>query len=288
MPTNRHFEPRTVLVLVIFTFVVFTSGCTREAEIGSPDIMTSIPAVALIVQPIAGDLLVGTVLKEGVSPHAYQPRPSDMTSMMNAGILVSAHPDVDGWFSELSGGSGHILFESDTFSGEGGAHADVHFWSDPQSVLKAIPGLVAQLCSFDPGGCPAFRRRATAFSVRINSVTARISEILSQNDVGSCVVTAQPFVDRFLDRFEVERIGPVSPSPEHEPSPASLASVIEEARERDCNHIILQNTVSNDFMLQLAKESGWQTIEVDPLGSDAVSYEGYLLSITHSLTSTGS
>jgi len=233
-------------------------------------------------------MMVEAVLDNGISPHAFQPRPSDMTTMMQASILISAHPEVDGWFSELSGGSDYVLFDTDTLVGEQDDHSDVHYWSDPNAVLKSIPGLVTKLCSFDPDGCPAFRRRATAFSVRINSVAAAIRGILSRNPVDSCVVTAQPFIDQFLDRFEIEIIGPVSRSPDHEPSPASLTAIVEEAELRGCKRLILQNTVSNDFMRRLASENDWQTVVVDPLGGDARSYEDYLLSIAHALTSTDS
>lgn len=271
-------------------FIVLGMGCSSPAKVESPDVMTSIPILSLIVEPIVGDLSVETLLSTGVSPHSYQPRPSEMQRLQTASLVVTAHEDVDGWAGSMAGERTFVLFGAESAAGQAensDTSHDAHFWSNPDDVVRAIPQLVDRLCSMRPASCPAFRRRATMLSVRIDSVATVIGELFESQTPRPCVITAQPFVDRYLDRFDIARIGPITQSPEYEPSPASLSGVLENAQMSECSTLLLQNTVANSFMMRLAVENQWRTITLDALGGEATSYEEYLLEIARTLVNPG-
>jgi len=276
-------------------------GCGPRPAEEAPQVVATLPIIKLIVEPILGDLSVVTLLPDGASPHVYQPKPSDIRLLGDSQLIISAHEHIDGWSATLSDTPHFALFESVAEAesrGEGSEVLDPHYWSDPNSVLKALPNLVNKLCSVFESKCPALRRRATAFSVRIDSMSSHLEEVFqSALEVGSsgpdgtvntaCYITAQPFIDRYIDRFGLARLGPISQESEQEPTPASLAALLEKAEQRRCRSLIVQSALDNRAILNLAADLDWDVIEVDPLGVTATSYEDYLGSLAISLKPSG-
>lgn len=252
----------------------------QEGELAP--LMATFAAIRLLVEPLAGERHVDVLLDPGVSPHAYSPKPSDVRNVRRSLLLVYAHQDVDGWTSSLTDGNRFALFspsdsEMET-QGRNTDHShgdDPHFWTDPVAATLAVRALSDQLCSLDPDRCAATRRQATAFSARIDSTQKAIESRFSASNL-ECVITAEPFLDRFLDRFGISHIGPVSRSPELEPSPAGLASLLREAKRRNCSLLVVPSFQENRFTQRLARDNEWEIIEVDALATRASSYEDYL------------
>ena len=290
---------RFIISYLCFSYIVIgcSSGPSREA----PQVVATLPIIKLIVEPILGDLSVVTLLPDGASPHVYQPKPSDIRLLGDAQLIISAHEHIDGWSVTLSDTPHFALFKSVADaekSGEGSEVLNPHYWSDPNSVLRALPDLVNKLCTIFENKCPALRRRATAFSVRIDSMSRHLEEVfhptleVDSSSLGgelkaTCYITAQPFIDRYIDRFGLERLGPISQEAEQEPTPASLAALLEKAEKRQCRSLIVQSARDNRAILNLAADLEWSVIEVDHLGVTATSYEDYLGSLASSLKPSG-
>jgi len=276
-------------------------GCSSAPSREAPQVVTTLPVIKLIVEPILGDLSVVTLLPNGASPHVYQPKPSDIRLLGDSQLIISAHEHIDGWSATLSDTPHFALFESVAeaeSSGEGLEVLNPHYWSDPNSVLRALPNLVNELCTVFENKCPALRRRATALSVRIDSMSSYLEEVfhptlgVDSSSFGgelktACYITAQPFINRYIDRFGLERLGPISQEAEQEPTPASLAALLEKAEQRQCRSLIVQSALDNRAILNLARDMEWDVIEVDPLGVTATSYEDYLGSLAISLKPSG-
>lgn len=274
----------------------FPDSLTQDVasrEGGLQPLMTTFGAIKLLVQPLASGRNVGVLLAPGISPHAYSPKPSDVRNVREAILLIYAHPDVDGWTSSMTNGArlalfqreGNALEDVEPVSGPTGSHDhsdDPHYWTDPVAAGRAIRLLSDAICDIDPSRCAATRRQATAFSARIDSVQTMLQERFSSNEV-ECVVTAEPFLDRFLERFGVKHFGPISRSPELEPSPAGLAALIRAAKENGCSGLIVPSFQENRFAKRLAEEHDWEIIEVDALATEASSYEEYLVQLASAI-----
>ncbi len=265
--------------------------------------MASMKVVQLIVSPLVGDLPLVTLLPSGVTPHSYSPRPSEVVALNRAKVVVLAHHEVDGWIQGMTRLPHVSLFDEEDYVYDPGAgagmtghshshdHSDFnpHQWSDPEAVRRSVPDLASGLCELFEDHCPAIRRRATVFAGAIQTLTDSLTAAADADKVGSsprCFITAQPFMDPFLERFGFQVLGPLSPSPEVEPSPASLSRLIKEARESSCTTLVLQDVLENQFERRLAEEQGWRIVTVDPLGNNASSYAEYLWGLYDALTSS--
>lgn len=295
--------PSGLGTLSMLCLVLLTAGCSETAQNQQETgIVTSFNAMRLIVEPLAGDLSVTTLLPAGVSPHAYSPRPSEIARLNRASLVVFAHPQVDGWISNLGDIPQLSVFEESDIASEtqtslpntaseGHDHRgqDPHVWNDPAVVRSVLPPVANALCGLYPDRCASFRRQATVFSASL--IELQDSLILSASswrgdNPDQCFITAQPFIDRFLVRFGFSFVGPLSGSPDVEPSPSSLAAFIDEASQHSCNTLIVQDALENRLERRLAAEQGWRVVSVDPLGHSVSTYEAYLSSLMSTLTAS--
>lgn len=294
--------------------LLVVGGCTDEASVPSdPVIIASFDALGHIVEPLAGDIPVHSLLPSGVSPHAYSPRPSEVARLHQASLVVFAHANIDGWISDLTSRPDLALFgeirvaadahsEGQTLSDDDGhsaeeahsfadshASGDPHVWNDPVLVGHAIPNLTQTLCRTFQDRCPAIRRRANVFSaslIALEDSLRNAAAVWQADHPDACFVTAQPFVDRFLERFGFRFVGPLSISPDVEPSPSSLSALLKEAEQQSCTTIVVQEALENRLERRLALDRGWTVVAVDPLGGSASSYADYLDGLLLALTSS--
>jgi len=254
----------------------------REIEttrsLDAKTMITTLPVLGLIIKPIVGYSNVEVLLKDGQSPHSFQAKPSEAKRLSNTSILVYASPIIDGWAANLASGSTIALWTEEE-------HEDAHFWTDPVAVQTAIRGFSDALCSQNREECPVYRRKAAAFSVRIDSV-AHIIEQRLESVKDDCFIVSQPFMTQFLDRFEIRSIGPIQPLPGHDASPRTLGSMMEEANTSSCTALLVQRAVDNRAMMALATDLNVPVREVDHLGVTQVSYEAYLMSLMNALLPT--
>jgi len=292
-------RPATGWVMIVVMVAASAAGCVKDrtGEAPAPGIVTSFNALRLIVQPLAGDIPVSSLLPEGVSPHAYAPRPSETVRLHRASLVVHAHPVIDGWIAEMTSAAHVAMFEEvwEVPSGHGPeshpddvhTDGDPHFWTDPVAVSRTLPALADGMCAVFPEDCAPIRRRAAVFAGSLRAAQDSLAGIASTWQAlhpDACFITAQPFVDHFLERFGFSFVGPISPSPDVEASPTSLSRLLSGASDRGCNTLIVQDALENRMEKRLAAERGWALVSVDPLGSSASSYTAYLGRLMSALT----
>jgi len=300
--------------------IAILSGCsTPQQGESQAEIVVSLPVLHHLVAPLVPDRDVPILLPPDTSPHAYSPRPSAIRLISQAEVVFYAHPDVDGWVSELGGSQNVPLSRSEmapddagddhehgdshqeeddhdheeATTDEHGHHhdEDAHWWSDPSEALYAIRKAADVLCSHFPDECAPIRRRAAIAATQLDSISSALRDSIqaaSESGQTPCVITAQPFMDRFLDAFDIAYVGPLSISAEVEPSPRSLARIGASARDLGCSTLIVQSIINNSSLQTLADDQGWSIRGVDPLGSSEDSYEAYLEHLANVILSPAS
>jgi len=287
---KKGWMPFPSLGCFVFLVVLFGSsitGCTSSPSTQSDGqvIVTTMPVLGLIISPIAETYTVDILLKNGQSPHGFQISPSQAKTLSAMDLLVYAHPDIDGWATDLASENAIPLWGEVEVEGEGhqsSAH-DAHYWTDPAAVLDALQTFSDALCERQPLNCVDYRRNANAFSVRIDSIQTQIRAQL-ESIKEQCFVVAQPFMTQFLDRFDVASVGPLQPLPGHDASPKTLGEHMKQAKNAGCETLLVQEAVDNQAMVALAKDMDVKLVEVDPLGARAPTYEQYLLNLALALT----
>lgn len=261
---------RLVLSSVGLALVLHVGCRSPESE---PDagirVVASIRAVALILDPIVGPSgTVSVLLPDGASPHAYEPRPSDIRRLADARLMVDVGRGVDGWASGLSDVPTLHLLDAvaDSVRTRATTHADPHVWLDPQAVRTALPALVRALCETAPASCDGFGTRATAFDSALVRLTVVLRERLRSGRV-TAVLSSGPFLAHFSARFGPPVIGVIERSEGVEPSPARIAAMIDRARDADA--VLGQRILPDRAARAVAEAAGIPYVPLDPVGTAA-------------------
>lgn len=259
---------RWLLLLPLF----FCLSCSPQepSQDEDPYVVATLPVVAHIVRPVAGDAVpVRTLIDRPVSPHAYELRPSEAGLIAGARGVFSASRGVDGWIASYAGQDLHTLFE-------GSSHA----WTDPVLAAESTAGVSAQLCVLFPEECGGFERRAAAFSDSLHALTAQVSRRINTLQPGT-IALSEPFFAPFLERFGLGAGTILRTVPEHDPSPASVRRAADGAS--GIRAIVVPSTTRDRLAEELAAARGWTVIPIDPIGFAYADYAAWLTASVDSL-----
>lgn len=195
-----------------FLALLLTSSATM-AEV--PRVVTDIPPVHSIVAMVMGDL--GTpelLLGKGADEHDFQLKPSQMTSITEAGLVVWVGPELTPWLDsalDANGGEGAVLTlfddvgtykfnyfvstigedeehtegaeeegheEEEGHDDHGAGSIDPHVWLDP-STAQYWTGLIStELSRLDPENAATYAANAEAASAKIAVAEAEAKALL--------------------------------------------------------------------------------------------------------------
>jgi len=169
------------------------------------------------------------------------------------------------------GGHGHgaDAGRTHTQGGAGHAHApeepDPHVWTDPRNVVTMAATIRDTLSDLDPAGSEGYRRRFEAFRESLLELDAEIEALLS--DLGNRrFMVYHPSWGYFADRYRLKQL-PIELEGKA-PGPASLARVIDTAREAEVRVIFVQPQFSERSARRVAEAIDGEVLAVDPLAED--------------------
>lgn len=256
------------------------AGCAR-AEPAARYVAT-IPPVAFIVRAVAGTRgPVRALLPAGASPHTYEPRPSDVRAAAGAAALIAVDPRLDGWATRIPSAAriemltlvpASVRTALDAGTCDAPApppatldDANPHFWTDPRQVRAALPALAARLAALDPAGRADYDSGAVRFARALDSLDAEIRAEL-RPFAGRSVIVFHPSFTPFLVHYGLCVSAVVERAPGQEPTPRSMAALIDAARRSGTHIVIAEPQLPPRAAIVIAQAIGGRVVELDPLG----------------------
>jgi ABC-type Zn uptake system ZnuABC Zn-binding protein ZnuA len=234
-------------------------------------VTTLVPLAFLAQELVEGALPVASLVPPGASPHAFEPRPSDVARLERARLFVRLDSPLDAWAERLRAGAPPGLRTVSVFALEGldARPDDPHVWLDPLRVRDVIaPALAEALAAGDPGAGRT-RARLADFQARLTRLDAEIRALLSRAPSRRYVAFHNAW-RYFGERYGLEEVGVVHEYAGEEPTPRALASLVAAARAARVPAILVEPQLDPRVARTLAKEFGATTVLVDPLGDPTV------------------
>ena len=228
-----------------------SSGSTWPAEGPIRVVVTLAPlAWSVECQEFSRDVEVSVLLPDGVSPHGWEPSPSDALALSKAHmILVASDEDeaivrrmglsAEARLVNYGGSEAHIWLDRDSF-----AYLGVRVRNEIEE--PAVPPLVS---ASGPTG-PAYDR-------------LRADDGLI---AGAFVVTSHDAWTGYFAPFDCEVVA-VRGHHHDEPSPSHLAEVKKRALEADKVLAVFEPGEPDPWLRALAEEVGAATVTLDPVGT---------------------
>jgi zinc transport system substrate-binding protein len=269
---------KTLLFLWI-SFLAFSCGTANETQT-KPVISVSIIPQQYFIEQLAGNLVeVNVMIPPGASPATYEPSVSQLGKLDRSVIylrigyvgfeqswmdkIASVNPNMN--IVDLSEGVEIIqedVHESDDHQGHTHHGADPHIWMSVQNARIIARNTHKELLALFPGEKDYLQAKLDGFSLVLDSLDQEITAKLEGIENNKFMIYHPALTyyarDYGLEQLSLEIEGKT-------PSPAHLKEMIDLAREQQISKILIQNQFDRKNAEVLARETGSEIIQFDPL-----------------------
>jgi ABC-type Zn uptake system ZnuABC Zn-binding protein ZnuA len=241
-------------------------------------VVAAVPELAAITSQVGGNLVsVYSIAKPNQDYHMIEPRPSDVSRIAKAGLVVRIGMDLDLWMDALinasgnrkvaRGGTGYVdasehIAKLEVPKGQiTGASGDIHVYGNPHYFYdpvnaKWIAYNVAQgLARVLPANRSAIGARYKAFSAAIDQRMVSWAKALAPYK-GRSVVTYHESAVYFLRRFGLKGFGTLEAKPGIPPSAAHVRNLINSMKASHVKALVVESVYSRQFADLVVRETG--------------------------------
>jgi zinc transport system substrate-binding protein len=278
---------RTLPALVMLAVLVV--ACP-SAEADKPLVVASFYPLYEFSRHVAGDRAeVVSLVPGGVEPHDWEPSPPDVLRVQKAKLFVYNGAGLEPWVEKLlrdakargtvvvrttervaliSGDRPGHQHKSEPKPGaaqKGATHAvDPHVWLDPVRAQAQVDAIRTGLAKVDPANAAAYASNAQAYKTKLAALDAAFASGLKQCARREFVTTHSAF-SYPARRYGLTQIPIQGVDRESEPSPADLAALVKQLKERKVQYVFFETLVSPKLAETLAREVGAKTLVLNPV-----------------------
>ncbi len=236
-------------------------------------VFVSVPPQRFLVEQVGnGRVSVEVMVPPGQSPATYAPTPRQLAALGDAQLYFRVGvPFEAAWMKRIAAGNPGLRIvpvPELAAAGQGsGPHdaVDPHSWTSPLLATTLAAAIRDALIEADPDGRELYRRGYRQLADRLHALHERIAQLLQPCTARSFLVF-HPAWGHFARTYGLEQI-----AVEHagkEPASRHLAQVIDRARAKGVQAVIVQPQFSHRMAEVVAAELGIPLVTLDPLAED--------------------
>lgn len=270
--------PGFLFLITPVLFLIF-SGCNsgQKTERQDKDVTVSILPQKYFVDKVSGKRFdVNVMVPPGANPVTYEPSPRQMSNLGNSlAYLKIGHVVFEQvWMDRIRSANPRLkIFDQSEnvdlidHGGNGSTHShgkgvDPHIWLSPESVQVQLRNIRDMLIKLDSVNRKDYRENCKALMKDIDSLDAEIQHSLEGIDNREFLII-HPALAYFARDYGLEQIAVQKEG--KKPSPARIRNLVDKARERNIQAVIIQKQFSTDEAKTLARELDGEVIQIDPL-----------------------
>ena len=254
-----------------------------------PEITVNILPQKYFVEKIVKDKFeINVMVKPGSSPHNYEPKPSQMKSLVNSkAYFLVGDPFEQAWMDKFKQNAKNTLFvdttkgiekiqmEEHNHHDEANVDAkhdehdhsgfDPHVWLDPLLVKIQAKNIYEAMVEIDSQNGDFYKTNYEEFIKELDTLDENIKTILSPYKDKAFMVF-HPSWGYFAKRYDIEQISIEIEG--KEPKPNELVELIEEAKKYDIKIVFLAPQFSQKSAKTISKNINANVIAIDPISGN--------------------
>jgi zinc transport system substrate-binding protein len=245
---------RTVLIFLLVAVAATASGCGGggDAKGEGDEVVAAFYPLAFLAEQMAPGAAVRNLTPPGAEPHDLELSPRDVAGLREArrvlylggGFMPSLEDAIDGRSNAV-----------DLLAGVPRIDDDPHVWLDPGRYASLARRVAAAL------GDPA---AADALVSRLGRLDREFRDGLAHCRRRE-IVTSHAAFGYLAAAYGLEQVALTGLSPEAEPSPRRLETLVERIRRERATTVFFETLVSPKLAETVAREAGARTAVLDPL-----------------------
>jgi zinc/manganese transport system substrate-binding protein len=254
------------LIRIAFLLAFF---CGASSAFAAIDIVAATPELADIAKQVGGNKVsVYSIAKANQDYHMIEPRPSDVSKIARADMVVRVGLGLDMWFDALSnaasnptvrrGARGYVdasqgikkleVPKSQITGASGDIHVygNPHYFYDPENAKIIASNILDGLERVSPGNKSVFRGNYKKFADEIDRKIDQWKEELAPYK-GQKVVTYHQSAIYFLRRFGLKSFGTLEVKPGIPPSASHISGLIKRMKDSHVKAVVIESIYSKRF-----------------------------------------
>ena len=256
-----------------------------------PELTVNILPQKYFVEKIVKDKFeINVMVKPGSSPHNYEPKPSQMRSLVNSkAYFLVGDPFEQAWMDKFKQNAKNTLFidttkgiekiemeehehhdapkidtKHDEHDHEKHDHSgfDPHVWLDPLLVKIQAKNIYEAMVEIDSQNGDFYKTNYEEFIKELDALDENIKTILKPYKDKAFMVF-HPSWGYFSKRYELEQISIELEG--KEPKPNELIELISEAKKHDIKIVFVAPQFSQKSAKTISKNINANVVEIDPL-----------------------
>ncbi len=272
-------------ILFFLLFIVLFAACNNQSKNAEDKTITVtiLPQKYFVEQVAGSNFKVNVILPPGASPENYEPTPQQIQELNNSFIyFYVGHLGFEkSWMKKFSDNAPDVAYIScskgidllvgghencdddhDHITKNG---TDPHIWTSPENVKTMSKTIFNELATRFPKQSDEFKANLEGFIQRIDSLDFYIRTSLADT-VQRDFMIFHPSLGYFardyhLNQHSIEFEG-------KSPSAAHVRKMVDLTRERNIRTIFVQQQFEKDKAETIARETGTELVDVDPLAYD--------------------
>ncbi len=258
-------------------------------------IVTSFLPISAATLSIVGDRAeVSQLTGQGVGPHEFEPKPSDLRKIADADLLIVNGLGLEGWLDDvvhkignpnlkvIDASAGIAPLENPTelkLSGPSDAKtadgANPHAWLDPVLAKQQAATILAAVQAADPANASYYAANAQAYFAKLDQLNADYAAELAKLPSRDLITFHDAF-PYFAARYGLNYLGSVEEFPEKAPSPRELGHLVDLINQHHVRVVFAEEGYEPKLLQTIAEQTGARLAQIDTLEVGPASADGYL------------
>jgi zinc transport system substrate-binding protein len=265
-----------IIIFLAWFFVSKDDDTNKAANISHEDekiqIVSSLFPWHDLAQAIGGDRVESSLLlSPGISPHAFEPTPSDMLKIAQADLFVYTGKYLEPWADkllksldktprflvlgqdlntlELSDDHGHEEDEEDEHQ------LDPHIWLDPILMIQMAANLTTKLVEIDPASTDYYASNLESYKNSLEQLDADFKVALSDCRHREVIYGGHYAFGYLANRYNLEYEAAQGFSPDAESTPSRLAEIVDMLKEHETSYLFASKMENPQLAETLAQEA---------------------------------
>lgn len=270
---------------IIIVLILLLSGCKTESPAkNSSDklkVYASFYPIYFAAEQIGKDKIdLHSVIPNGSEPHDYEPSIREIANIENGDIFIFNGVGMEPWAEKLSENlaqkgiktlnlSEYVelrKIEDEEHDHDDHDHDlyDPHIWLDPINMDKIAKQIMLEFSGIDKRNENFYKENYEEFSEKLRELNLSFSSQLENLSKNKILVSHQAF-GYLTKRYGLEQIPVTGITPHEEPSPGTIAKLLDIIEEEGYEYIFLESLASPKVVELLAKEGKLKILELNPI-----------------------